>query len=80
MSEQELHILVFGQLTDITGSTKIVLPLVADVTALKELLQSQYPQLGAISYVIAVDKKMSTAGTIINPASTIALLPPFSGG
>lgn len=80
MSERELHILVFGQLTDITGSTKIALPLVADVTALKELLQSKYPKLGDISYVIAVDKKMSTADTIIHPASTIALLPPFSGG
>jgi molybdopterin converting factor small subunit len=36
--------------------------------------------LGTISYVIAVDKKKSTTDTIIHPDSTIALLPPFSGG
>jgi molybdopterin converting factor small subunit len=80
MSEKELHILVFGQLTDIIGGTKIVLPLVADVSALKKLLQSNFPKLGTISYVIAVDKKKSTTDTIIHPDSTIALLPPFSGG
>lgn len=80
MSTQELTIMVFGQLTDITGTGKITVPVVFDLDSLRELLLKQYPKLSAVSYVIAIDKKIATGNTGISPASGIALLPPFSGG
>jgi sulfur-carrier protein len=80
MSEEELNILVFGQLADITGKGSITVPMVQDTHALRELLLQQYPELSGMSYVIAIDKKLVNGNTALSPASNIALLPPFSGG
>ncbi len=80
MSNQELSILVFGQLAEITGAGNISLPMVADSNMLKELLSVQFPALNGVSYVIAVDKKLVIGNTVLTAGSSIALLPPFSGG
>ena len=74
-----MHIIVFGQLTDITGDN-IELNNIADTNHLTEELNKTYPQLINAKYVIAVDKKVITENTILNNQSNIALLPPFSGG
>ena len=80
MIEQELQILVFGQLTDITGTGRVTVPMVHDADSLKELLLKQYPELSGISYVIAIDKKLINGNISLSASSSIALLPPFSGG
>ncbi|ULQ52742.1 MoaD/ThiS family protein [Flavihumibacter fluvii] len=80
MSEQELNILVFGQLTDITGTGRLTVPIVHDANALRELLLEYYPEFSRMSYVIAVDKKLVSGNIPITVTSSIALLPPFSGG
>ena len=80
MSTQELSIFVFGQLVDITGTGNIFLPMVSDSNALQEILNERFPALRTVSYVIAVDKKLVIGNTALTPQSSIALLPPFSGG
>ncbi len=74
-----MDIIIFGQLTDITGDN-IELNNIADTNHLTEELNKTYPQLINAKYVIAVDKKVITENTILNNQSNIALLPPFSGG
>lgn len=74
-----MEIIIFGQLTDITGGN-IQLDNIADTNHLISILKEQYPQLITAKYVIAVDKKIITENTELNNQSNIALLPPFSGG
>jgi molybdopterin synthase sulfur carrier subunit len=39
-----------------------------------------FPAIAGAKFVIAVDKKVISENTILQGNSTIALLPPFSGG
>ena len=74
-----INIIIFGQLADITGST-LSLENVTDTNTLVKELHSLYPVLSDSKYVIAVNNKMVNENTILNANSTVALLPPFSGG
>ncbi len=75
-----IDILIFGQLTDITGTNRLSLPGVADTSSLIDELNRKYPGLKDVKYRIAVDKKIITDNIVITEHSTIALMPPFSGG
>jgi molybdopterin synthase sulfur carrier subunit len=74
-----LKIELFGQLTDIAGSNTITVE-ASDTEALVQAVNKQYPAMAGIKYIVAVDKKNIQVNTVINEASNIALLPPFSGG
>jgi len=74
-----INIIIFGQLADITGST-LSLENVTDTNTLVKELHSLYPVLSDSKYVIAVNNKMVNENTILTANSTVALLPPFSGG
>ncbi len=76
----ELQITIFGQLTDITGSSNIRIPVVSNTDELLAALKQQYPALGTAKFVVAVDKKIIQGTTALTANSSIALLPPFSGG
>ena len=43
-------------------------------------LNKDYPEFTKTKYVIAVDKQVIKENTVLNKKSTVALLPPFSGG
>jgi molybdopterin converting factor small subunit len=43
-------------------------------------LHELYPLLAVNKYVIAVDRKVVSDNTILKENSTVALMPPFSGG
>ena len=73
-------IILFGQLTDITGTDTIVLNDIADTDGLVIAVNKLYPAMTSVQYVIAVDKKITRHNTIISETSQLALLPPFSGG
>jgi molybdopterin synthase sulfur carrier subunit len=75
-----MQILFFGQLVDITGSSTLTMPDVPDTDALVQQLHQLYPALATIKYVIAVDKKKTSENVSLQSHTTIALLPPFSGG
>jgi len=73
-------VLSFGQITDITGHTSLVVEPLPDTDTLNAFLQTRYPDLRQKKYVIAVDKKVIRENTPLHAASVVALLPPFSGG
>ncbi len=71
-------ILSFGSIAEITGKSFNISD-VSDVKSLKIKLFEIYPALKNKSFLISVDKKIVTNETILLH-STVALLPPFSGG
>ena len=76
----KISIIVFGQLTDIIGNDNLVVSDTKDTDSLMEQLHKLYPALADTKFLVAVDKQLITANTILTNNSTIALLPPFSGG
>lgn len=76
----KVTIIIFGQLTDITGSNNITVTDMIDTNGLVVQLNGMYPGLADATYVIAVDGKIISGNIPLNDNSTIALLPPFSGG
>ncbi|ULQ54875.1 MoaD/ThiS family protein [Flavihumibacter rivuli] len=75
-----IQITIFGQLTDITGSNSISIPAVSNTDELFMELKKQFPALEKAKFVVAVDKKIIHGTAAITANSSIALLPPFSGG
>lgn len=75
-----VNIILFGQIADMTGSSSLTLENVTNTQQLIEHLTAAYPSLASAKYAIAVDKKMVKENTALNNNSTVALLPPFSGG
>jgi len=74
-----IKIILFGKLADIAGNSVSVTN-VADTDRLVDALHKDYPALANTKYVIAVDKQVIKENTVLNNNSTVALLPPFSGG
>ena len=74
-----VKIILFGKLADIAGGS-VSVDNVRDTDSLINALQKNYPALTASKYVIAVDKQVIKENTVLNKNSTVALLPPFSGG
>lgn len=74
-----VKIILFGKLADIAGSS-VSVDNVADTDSLVNSLNKRYPELATAKYVIAVDKQIIKENTLLNNRSTVALLPPFSGG
>lgn len=75
-----MNIKIFGQLTDITGNSSVVLEDVADTDILIKQLQLKYPGLLQAKYVVAVNKQIIQHTTTLQQNAEVALLPPFSGG
>ena len=76
----QVHIMFFGQLTDITGTQELVLQDIYDTNTLQETLHELYPALANAKYAIAMNKKTIQGNSMFSGDTTIALLPPFSGG
>jgi molybdopterin synthase sulfur carrier subunit len=74
-----IHIILFGRLADIAGSS-VSLDNVADTDGLVRALHRTYPALAESKYVIAVNKQVITSNTSLDENSVVALLPPYSGG
>lgn len=74
----KINIRSFGSIADITGSSFTVED-VNNIETLKVKLLDIYPALSEKIFMISIDKKIATNETIL-PNSTVALLPPFSGG
>ena len=75
----KINILIFGQLCELLGSN-LVVNNITDTNSLTALLNKKYPELINSKYAMAVDKKLVTENIILTDDSTVALLPPFSGG
>ena len=75
----QINIIIFGQLCDLLGEN-LVMNNVDDTDSLTTILNERYPELARSKYMMAVDKKLVKGNTLLNNNSTVALLPPFSGG
>jgi molybdopterin synthase sulfur carrier subunit len=75
-----MEVLFFGQLTDLTGVTSLSCDHVADTDQLMTQLKEKYPALATATFMVAVNNRMITENTVIEPGSKIAIMPPFSGG
>lgn len=76
----ETTVLVFGQLADITKAEKLSFKNISNTDELVTKLENQFPQFATASYTIAVNKKVINENTQLQQDSTVAFLPPFSGG
>ena len=75
----QINIIIFGQLSELLGEN-LVLDNIRDTDSLTTVLNEKYPQLPGTKYMMAVNKKLVTANTLLNNNSTVALMPAFSGG
>ncbi|MES1216373.1 MAG: MoaD/ThiS family protein [Bacteroidota bacterium] len=76
----KVNVIIFGQLTDITGSSAITINDVRDTDQLVMQLHNRFPAMAELSYIIAVEKEIITSNTALNNNYTVALLPPYAGG
>ena len=76
----QINLIIFGRLTDITGKSTLTLSGIPDTNALVKQVHELYPLLAVNKYVIAVDRTIISGNTILQENSTVALMPPFSGG
>ena len=76
----QIRIMIFGQLTEIINSSTLTLEDIADTNSLVDELNKLYPALAGSKYIMAVNKQTVMANTVLKEDSTVALLPPFSGG
>ena len=75
----QVNIIIFGQLCDLLGEN-LVLHDIADTNSLTKILNERFPELADAKYMMAVNKKLVTGNITLSNNSTVALLPPFSGG
>lgn len=75
-----MEVLLFGRLAEIAGLTVFDIELVRDTDQLRQKVLEQFPAIAAIPFRMAVDKKIVSDTTTLQADSTVALLPPFSGG
>jgi molybdopterin synthase sulfur carrier subunit len=76
----KINLFLFGQLADIAGSGHLVMDEVPDTDSLNDQLQQLYPALSLSTYIIAVNKDIINANTLLKNEDTVALLPPYAGG
>lgn len=75
-----MTVLTFGAVTEIIGNSHVQVDDVTSTEELKQKLETEYPRLKSINYAIAVNKQIVSGATPVDNTSTVALLPPFSGG
>ena len=75
-----INVLVFGQLKEITGNELITVEGMDSSDKLIQYLHSTYPALKNAKYIVAVEKEVISANTVLKDGNSIALLPPYAGG
>ena len=75
-----IEVMFFGQLTDATGVSSVMVEEVTNTDMLIQMMKKQYPALESSTYMIAVNNAMVTENSIVTPGSKVAFMPPFSGG
>lgn len=75
-----INLILFGQLVEVTGISQLQVEDAGDTASLQQKVHDRFPALAGATYRIAVDKQIVKENTILKEGSTVALLPPFSGG
>ena len=80
LNTMAITVLFFGQLAEAAGVRTVSLNGISSTAELKTVLYSKYPEMKNILFNIAVDAEIADGDIPVHAGSTIALLPPFSGG
>ena len=75
-----IEVIFFGQLTDATGVSSVMVEEVGNTDMLINMMKMRYPSLASSTYMVAVNNTMVTETTMLTPGSKVAFMPPFSGG
>ncbi len=75
-----INILIFGQLTEITGNNNLLISDVSSTNELNKTLKSMFPELQKATFSIALNRKIVQQNTLLKDEDEVCLLPPFSGG
>lgn len=76
----KIKVLLFGQLAEASGVSEIEMEGYADTMSLISALQERFPNLHELKYMVAVNQQMISGNTKLSENTTVALMPPFSGG
>lgn len=76
----KIKILPFGKIVDILSPQDWDATGAETAGALRRQLEAKFPDLKGMHYLLAVDKKITDEESQLQEWSTVALLPPFSGG
>ena len=76
----EIKIISFGKIAEMVTAQQLMIDEITGSDALKEHLESVFPELKNTKYKIAVNKQIVQGNINIPTGATIALMPPFSGG
>jgi sulfur-carrier protein len=76
----KVNVLIFGPLKDITRTHVCEVNDVMDTNGMINKLNSMYPGLDKMKYLVAVEKEIVQGNTALGDNFTVALLPPYSGG
>lgn len=73
-------VLFFGALAEITGKPSMEIAGCSDTDAVQKAVLQQFPQLADRKFALALDKQLLRHNAALQEGSTLAFLPPFSGG
>jgi sulfur-carrier protein len=76
----ELTVLAFGNIVDLFGSREIKVKDTFSKNDLVRVLNTKFPKLKEMTYVIAVNGTISHGEESLDEHSEVAIIPPFSGG
>jgi len=76
----EIEIISFGKISEFISPQQITLTDLDSTDGLKAYLETQFPQLAAMKYKLALNKNIVQDNVEIKHQDTIAIMPPFSGG
>jgi len=76
----EIDIISFGRIRELIESQTVNIEGLKNTDEVKAYLEQRYPALAGMKYALALNKKLVQSKTEIEGNSTIAIMPPFSGG
>lgn len=76
----KIKVIGFGSVSDIFPAGLYEIEDESTTAELVKTLSEQYPPLGKMRFVIAVDERIVRKKTKLKDGSEVALLPPFAGG
>lgn len=76
----QINLLSFGSLTEVLQSGTINALEIIDSNSLKDYLTARHPELSTKKFLLAINKNIVQANTVLQEGDTVAVLPPFSGG
>ena len=76
----KIDIISFGKIGEFIENQTLDIEALKNTDQVKAYLEQSYPVLGGMKYTLALNKQLVQGRTEINEHSTIAIMPPFSGG